>query len=186
MRASVADLMASQPAKRRHLPVREALRRVGGPRGINAIHLADHGVGAEAVDDGDIVGDPLRVELAQQRELGAAVFGQPPPQRRGASLDDTIKRTLLPAGQRLAGIGGLIFARDRFALGKLPSVQAAAINRMQGIDEHLRARHRQAVRDDARAELRDHRGFILAAQPGIADPCGQLGKLRVVHFLPRL
>jgi hypothetical protein len=41
------------------------------------------------------------------------------------------------------------------------------MDRMQGIDEDLRARQWQAVRDQARAELGDHRGFVLAISPAL-------------------
>ena len=52
---------------------------------------------------------------------------------------------------------------------------------MQRVDEDLRARQGQSLREKPGAKLRHQRGFVEAAQPGIADPGRKLGKLRVVH-----
>ena len=50
----------SQPAQGRDVGVAEARRARASSRAIEAVHLADRAVAGEAMDEGDVVGVPLR------------------------------------------------------------------------------------------------------------------------------
>ena len=92
-----------EPAQRRDLPVGKTVRRVRRPRRIDAIHFADDGVGAEAVDHRDEFGHAGLEQIGEHRKLGDRLriaAAAAAPRRRFRPNDRTDFAASAPASRR--------------------------------------------------------------------------------------
>ena len=144
---------------------------------MDAIHLADHAIGGEAFDDRHEVGHPRRAVLEKHREFNVPVGGDTAAQQRFAARPQPVESTGAPPLGGLAFGGASVFGERRLPAAPVPTKHPSFVNRMQRVDQYHGAGERQSVRDEARAETREHGNLGLALQPDLGDPGRNLGNL---------
>ena len=83
------------------LVVGEAFGPIRRPIGIHAIHLADHAVFGEAVDDRDIVRELRLTKLREGREFSFGLRGHTQAQQQFAARQEPVERARPPPFGRL-------------------------------------------------------------------------------------
>ena len=186
MRASEADLIAEAEERRQALQGRDVFvgkpsGAIGHPAGVEAVHLADHAVGREAVDDRDEIGDGGLAVFGKDRELEVA-FGLDPPSPQGFPvLQHAEVRVGAPALGRLPLRGPSVFRDRRFRLLAFPSESPPLVDGMKRVHERYRARERNPRGEGALAKALEKRGLRPSFQSDLCEPARQLRKLCLDH-----
>ena len=137
---------------------------------------------AETQRHGDVLSHAGR-EFGQNGKFGHALRVDAPAQQRLSGLQEMVERARPPPLGGFALARGAVFPQRRLAFGGLPTEHPAFVDRMQGVDQSLRAADRQSRRDQPLAEPAKQIGLGRAGQSGGGDPGRQLCKLRVVHYM---
>ena len=106
----------------------EALRTIGRPGGIDAIHRADDARRREPGDQRQIVGHPFVLQRCNAREFRRLARGEPYSPLGAAALEQTEKWAVAPSLGRL----GAAYVRRLFAEGA--SIAAADVRKAE-LDE---------------------------------------------------
>ena len=89
-------------------------------------------------------------------------------------------RTGAPARFRLSIVAALIVARGELFLVALPAEHTSFVDRVERIDDHLRARERYSHGLGALAKARQQRGLAFARQTCGGYPRGEFGNTALV------
>src|SRR5437762_4204069 len=150
----------------------EALRTIGRPGGIDAIHLADYAMRREPGDQRQIVGHPFVVQRYNAREFRRLARGQAYSPLRAAAFEQMEKWAAAPIFGRLALARRSVFDQLGAALIALaaPARDTAFMHRMQSVDDDHSARERQPGFECAPAVNIEQRGLARARDPGFSPP----------------
>ena len=170
-----------EPLQRPDLLVGEALRPIGHPRGIDAVHLADRAVFGEAVDDRHEVGDRGLAHLGEHRKFEVALGGDAPPQHRFPLVSMRKNGLVRQRSAASPFAGSSVFGQRRFRLVALPAERPPLVNGMKRVDEQDHPRERQPGGGGAAAEALEQRGLHLALEARLGEPGRKLGDLGFGH-----
>ena len=172
-----------EPLQRNDAVLPETIRRVAGPAGIDAIHLADDALGGETVDEHQIVGSALVTGLRNSRKIGRITRRQIAPHFGSTRLQQVKKRAALPAFCGLTFVGPTIIEYlDRLWDISAPPKSAAFVNRMQRVENDNAARQLNSSIDDPPAEAGHQLALRAANQTRLRHPAGKLVASRLVHI----
>ena len=146
------------------LIIGKAFSSIRRPIGIHTIHLADHAVFGEAVDDRDIVRELRLAKLREGWKFSFSLRGHTQAQQRFAARQEPVEGAGPPPFGGLPFGGAAIFRQRRLRLLALPAERAPLVNGMERVDEHHHAGERQSARDRAAAKALDQRGFASVPQ----------------------
>jgi hypothetical protein len=185
MRARDADLIASprngEPLERADLLVGEALGPIGDPGRIEAIHLANRAVFAEAVDDGHEIGHRRRAIVGEHRELEVTLGRDAPPHHRIPGCQHAEERACAPALQSLPFGGSSVFCQGRLGLFAFPAKRPTFVNGMESVDEQDHARELHPGGGGETAKALKQGGLGPAFESGLGEPARKLCNLRFGH-----
>src|SRR4029077_19460861 len=85
------------------------------------------------------------------------------------------------SARQLALVARPVFDQLRFWLPALPAKRSPLVDRMERVDDHDRARERQASDRRAPAEALDQDRFLPAFQSSLSDPARDSGDFRFGH-----
>ena len=166
----------------------EALRAVGGPIGIERVHLADRAGAGKAADHHRDIAHALVAQLHDGREIGGLARVEARPKQRCAGLEQVKEHAAPPVRGRFALAGRVVFDDLGLRLSALasPAEAAAFVDRVQGVDDDRGAGDRQPGLDGAPAEAVEQRGLALAGEPGLGQPGADMRQAGGVHAATRL
>ena len=170
-----------EPLQRAELIVAKAFSSIRRPIGIHTIHLADHAVFGEAVDDRDIVRELRLAKLREGREFGFGLRGHTQAQQRirrwSRAGREGSSATVPPPPLRSCGhIRSASPPAFRAPSGtRAPREWGGACRRAPSRGE------RQSASDRAAAKALDERGFGPSLKPRFREPGRELGDLGFGH-----
>ena len=160
--------------------VGKAARPIGRPGRVGAVHGADCGIGAEAVDHRDIVGHALAAQLLHHRELQIVTVEALAKGGR-AALVELVEGALQPLVGAVLGIQAAVLGLGRRRGIAAPFEHPPFQHRVQGVDPDHRPAQRQPEAPGALAELLQQGKLAPTCQTGGSDPRDQRHKAFVVH-----
>src|SRR5437764_4206998 len=157
----------------------EALRTIGRPGGIDAIHLADYAMRREPGDQHQIVGHPFVVQRYNAWEFRRLARGQVYSPLGAAAFEQIKKWAATPIFGRLTLARRSVFDQLGTALVALaaPARDTAFMHRMQSVDDDGSTRERQPGFECAPAKTIEQRGLARSCEPGFSQPLAKLGKI---------
>src|SRR5437667_4443408 len=162
----------------------EALRTIGRPGGIDAIHLADHAVCREPGDQRQVVGHPFVLQRYNARDFRGLARGEAYSLLGAAALEQPEKWAATPILGRLTLARRSVFDQLGTTLVALaaPARDTAFMHRMQSVDDDRSTRERQPGFEGPPAETVEQSGLALPCEPGFSQPRAKLGKICEIHL----